>query len=184
MPKVRFSWLIVVNSTLCFMKKDHNGRIHLDIKPFHLHVLIREAASLSKCLCMYKGFGFSMEVGRSLPNLVMGDERRVFQVILHMVGNLLSDSNQDGLVTLKIFLESRTRGSGGVDDQHLGWATWRSNSPDGYVYIRLEVGITNSVSHLARSVSRVQLGGRRYNSNGVEEGLSFSVCKRLVQVGS
>lgn len=163
--------------------KDHNGRFPLHIKRFHLHALIREVASLSKCLCIYKGFGFSIEVDRSLPNLVMGDERRVFQVILHMVGNLLTDSNQGGLVTLRVLLENGTReGGGGTGDQHLRWATWRSNSSDGDVYIRFEVGISNNVSQSEGSVSRVQLGGRRYNSEGAEEGLSFSICKRLVQV--
>lgn len=164
------------------LKKDHNGRFPLDIKLFHLHAMIREAASLSKCLCIYKGFGFSIEVDRSLPNLVMGDERRVFQVILHMVGNLLTDSNQGGLVILKIFSENGIQGAGGAAD-HLR-ATWRSNSSDCDVYIRFEVGICNNVSHSEGSVSRVQLGGRRYNTDGVEEGLSFSICKRLVQVVS
>ncbi|KAK4800800.1 hypothetical protein SAY86_021287 [Trapa natans] len=181
-----FAWLMIMYvSEMCYlvlMEKDHNGRFQLDLKPFDLHALIREAASLSKCLCIYKGLGFSMEVDRSLPNIVLGDERRVFQVILHMVGNLLSSANGDGLVTLRIFLESRTHGSGEADDHHLRWATRISNSSDGNAYIRFEVGITGGVSHLVGLASRVQLGGGRYNSDGFEGRLSFSICKRLVQL--
>ncbi|KAK4760206.1 hypothetical protein SAY87_023337 [Trapa incisa] len=168
----------LINDVMDIRAKDHNGRFPLEVKLFHLHAMIREAASLSKCLCIYKGFGFSTEVDRSLPDLVMGDERRVFQVILHMVGNLLTDSNQGGLVMLRIFLDNGNQGAG----DHMRWATWRSNTSDGDVYVKFEVGISNDSSHSECSVSRVQLGGRRYNSNGVEEGLSFSICKRLVQL--
>ncbi|XP_031396433.1 ethylene receptor 2 isoform X2 [Punica granatum] len=173
----------LINDAMDIRGKEQN-RFPLDVKPFRLHAMIREAASLSKCLCIYKGFGFLIEVDRSLPDLVMGDERRIFQVILHMVGNLLTDSNQGGLLTLRIFSESGTKGvgGGGAGDHHLWWATWRSSSAEGDVYIRFEVGVSNNISPKEGSVSRVQLGGRRYNSDGVEEGLSFSICKRLVQL--
>ncbi|KAK4755700.1 hypothetical protein SAY87_009457 [Trapa incisa] len=172
----------LMNDVMDIWGKDQDGRFSLEVKQFHLHAMIREAASLSKCLCIYKGFGFSIEVDRSLPDVVMGDERWVFQVILHMVGNLLSDSNQGGLVILRIFSDNGNQGAGGGVGDHLRWATWRSNASDGYVYIRFEVGISNDISHSEGSVSNVQLGGRRYYSNGVEEGLSFSICKRLVQL--
>ncbi|XP_030456814.1 ethylene receptor 2-like [Syzygium oleosum] len=161
------------------MSTKNSGRFPLEVRPFSMHNMIREAACLAKCLCIYKGFGFELDVDKSLPNNVMGDERRVFQVILHMIGNLLNDSNQGGLVTLRI-LREKASGSQGRYDR--GWASWRPESSDRCVRIKFEVGIRDDSSLLERSVSTVQLGGRKYNSDGVEEGLSFSICKRLVQL--
>ncbi|KAI3442050.1 Ethylene receptor [Psidium guajava] len=161
------------------MSTKNSGRPPLEVRSFSMHDMIREAACLAKCLCIYKGFRFELDVDRSLPNNVMGDEKRVFQVILHMMGNLLNDSNQGGLVTLRIL---REKGSGSHGRYDRGWTTWRPESSDKCVRIKFEVGISNDSSLLERSVSTIQLGGRKYNSDGVEEGLSFSICKRLVQL--
>ncbi|XP_048130779.1 ethylene receptor 2-like [Rhodamnia argentea] len=168
----------LINDVVDMSTKD-SGRCPLEVRSFSMHDMIREAACLAKCLCIYKGFRFELDVDRSLPNNVMGDERRVFQVILHMMGNLLNDSNQGGLVTLRIL---REKGSGSQGRYNRGWAIWRPESSDKGVRIKFEVGISNDGSLLERSVSTIQLGGRKYNSDGVEEGLSFSICKRLVQL--
>lgn len=161
------------------MSTKNSGRFPLEVRSFSMHDMIREAACLAKCLCIYKGFSFELDIDRSLPNNVMGDERRVFQVILHMIGNLLNDSNQGKLVTLRI-LREKASGSQGRYDR--GWVTWRSESTDRGVRIKFEVGISDDISLLERSVSTIQLGGRKYNSDGVEEGFSFSICKWLVQL--
>ena len=52
------------------------GRFPVKMMSFQLHSLIREASCLVNCLCVYKGFRFSMDVPNSLTNLVMGDEKR------------------------------------------------------------------------------------------------------------
>ncbi|KAJ8747713.1 hypothetical protein K2173_013165 [Erythroxylum novogranatense] len=79
----------LINDVMEISAKD-NGRFPLEMRPFQLHSMIREASCFAKCLCVYQGFGFETEVQSSLPDLVIGDERRAFQVILHMVGHLLN----------------------------------------------------------------------------------------------
>lgn len=152
--------------------------LELEMRSFRLHSMIKEAACLAKCLCAYKGFGFSFEVQRSLPDNVMGDERRVFQVILHMVGSLLNDINQGGGYALfRVVAES---GSQGRNDQR--WGNWRQSSSDGDTYIRFEIGINTSNSQSEGSTPNVLSGDRRYASDGAEECLSFTICKKLVKV--
>ncbi|KAL3648802.1 Enoyl-[acyl-carrier-protein] reductase [NADPH, B-specific] 2, mitochondrial [Castilleja foliolosa] len=153
-----------------------NGRFPLVMRSFQLHSMVREAACLSKCLCAYRGYDFSVEVDKSLPNHVMGDDRRVFQVILHMVGNLLNKSRGGGLLVLRVYLAS---GSQGWNEQR--WAHWRSNSSDGYAYIRVEVGICHTGSRAEDKFSVVTYGGHIY-FGGAEGSMSFSTCKRLVQL--
>ncbi|KAJ4722633.1 Ethylene receptor [Melia azedarach] len=166
----------LINDVMDISSKD-SGRFPLEIRSFRLHSMIKEAACLARCLSIYRGFGFSIEVERSLPDHVMGDERRVFQVILHMVGNLLNSNNRGGTVMFRVVLES---GSQERNDQR--WATWRQSSVDGDVYIKFEIGIYEGGSKSEGSTSAVQLGGKRGANDGIEDRMSFSVCKKLVQL--
>ncbi|KAJ7979913.1 Ethylene receptor [Quillaja saponaria] len=166
----------LINDAMDSSIKD-NRRFLLEVKSFGLHAMIKEAACLAKCLCVYRGFSFAVEVEKSLPDNVMGDERRVFQVILHMVGNLLNGNNGGGIAILRVSSES---GSQGRSDQR--WTTWRLNSSDGDVYIRFEIGINNTGSQLEDSISEGPFGNRRHTSDRVEEGLSFNICRKIVQL--
>lgn len=161
---------VLINDVMDTSPKD-SGRFPFEMRSFRLHSMVKEAACLAKCLCVYRGYHFAIEVEKSLPDNVMGDERRVFQVILHMVGNLLNGGNGRGCLTLKVFSES---GSQGRNDQR--WGTWRPNSSDGYVYVKFEIGINNTGPQLESS------GDQRNWTGGIEEGLSFSVCRKLVQM--
>ncbi|KAJ1391825.1 Signal transduction response regulator, receiver domain [Sesbania bispinosa] len=98
-----------------------DGRFPLEMKPFGLHGMIKEAAC---------------------------DEKRVFQVILHMVGSVINGDHGGGILVLRVFAET---GSQGRNDQ--GWATWRPSSSSG-----------------------------DHTSDRVEERLSFSICKRIIQL--
>ncbi|KAG8373151.1 hypothetical protein BUALT_Bualt12G0141100 [Buddleja alternifolia] len=151
-----------------------NGRFPLEIRPFQLHSMIKEAACLSKCLCSYRGYDFVIDIDTALPNHVMGDERRVFQVILHMVGNLLYGSQGGGCITLRLYSASVSEG---WNEQR--WAHRRLNSSGGYFYIRLEVGICHAGETQIQPV--IPYGGERYYSE-VEECMSFNACRKLVQL--
>ena len=100
-------------------------------------------------------------------------------MILHMVGNLLKGNKGAGIVILRAFSES---GSQGRNDQK--WATWRQSPPDGDVYVRFEIRMSDSGPQPEGAISTaVHAAGRRYTSEGIQEGLSFTICKKLVQVG-
>uniref|UniRef100_A0A1J3CKM9 Ethylene receptor n=1 Tax=Noccaea caerulescens TaxID=107243 RepID=A0A1J3CKM9_NOCCA len=160
-----------------------DGRFVTEMKPFSLHRTIREAACLARCLCLYNGFRFEVDAEKSLPENVVGDERRVFQVILHMVGSLVKPrKGQEGLlVTFRVLKE---RGSLDRSDQR--WAAWRSpaSSADGDVYIRFEMNVENDDDDDdSSSQSRDQeVGDMRFSGYGLGQDLSFGVCKKVVQL--
>ena len=136
------------------------------MRPFNLHSMIREAACLAKCLFVYQGIGFSPDVQSSLPGHVIGDERRTFQVLLHMVGYLLHVM-RGGSVVFRISAEN---GSGGKNDK---WGMWRPGATNDFVSIKFEFDISGGhPTDVAR----------RTHSDGNKEGLCFSMCKRLAQV--
>ena len=154
------------------------GKFPLEMKTFQLHSMIKEASCLIKCLCINKGFGFALDIQNSLPNQVIGDERRIFQVLLHMVGHLLNVSDGGGSVIFRVVSEG---GNEGLNDKILG--TWRPSVNEEYVSIKFEIELGDQGSQSNDgSITTIHFTGRRHNSNNVKEGLSFSMCRKLVQV--
>ncbi|KAJ6694127.1 hypothetical protein OIU85_004870 [Salix viminalis] len=166
----------LINDVMEISAED-TGSFPLEMRPFRLRSMIKEASCLAKCLCVYKGFGLELDVQSSLPDLVIGDERRAFQVILHMVGYLLNIYDGGRNV---IFRVSSENGSEGKTGRMLG--TWKPNAPDEFVCIKFDVEISEGSSLSDVASSTTNYSGRRQNSAEVKEGQSFSMCKRLVQM--
>jgi ethylene receptor len=155
-----------------------SGRFPLEMKSFGLHNMLKEAACIAKCMSLCKGLGFKVEVDKSLPNHVIGDEKRVFQVILHMVGNLIDGNHGGGILVFRVFAESGSRGR----TEH-GYATWRPSSSCGDVHIKFDVRINSSDLELETSVSSGQLASRLRTSDPTfEEKMSFSICQKIIRV--
>ncbi|GAB2294495.1 Enoyl-[acyl-carrier-protein] reductase [NADPH, B-specific] 2, mitochondrial [Dionaea muscipula] len=166
------------------------------IRSFRLHKLIREAGCLAKCLCVHKCFDFIIDVDTSLPDRVMGDERRVFQVILHMVGNLLDNNKTGGgggggggggTLTFRVFSQHEHGSQGTANDKRC--ALRRSNSSDGHVKVRFEVEIVSNDPFPLADDDSVGVGpsqcsdqSERRTSDVVQGDLSFSMCQKLVQL--
>ncbi|KAK1578547.1 hypothetical protein Q3G72_031127 [Acer saccharum] len=167
----------LVNDVMEIAAKD-DGRFPLEMRHFRLHSMIKEASCLAKCLSAYKGFGFELDVQTSLPDQVLGDERRTFQVILHMVGYLLNiHDGRGGTVAFRVFSDS------GVEEKNdKMMAMWRSNMLSDYVNLKFEIEISGGSSKSDGSIATKQLSAWRHNSNEIKEGLSFKMCKKLVQM--
>jgi ethylene receptor len=167
----------LINDVMDISAEDNTGRFPLGMRPFRLRSMIKEACCLAKCLCVYKGFDFELDVQSSLPDLVIGDERRAFQVILHMVGYLLNIYDGGGNVIFRVFSGSDSEGK---TDRMLGM--WKSNAPDEFVCIKFDMEIREGSSLSDGASSTTNSSGRRQNSAEAKEGLGFIMCKRLVQV--
>ncbi|KAK9672829.1 hypothetical protein RND81_12G127600 [Saponaria officinalis] len=168
---------LLINDVMDDSPKE-SGRFPSEIRSFRLHALVTEAGCFAKSLCAQKGFGFNIEVDKALPDNVLGYEKRVFQVILHMVGNLVENNNDGGLLVFRVYSQ---HGSQGRNDQR--WATWRSGSSDGYVYVRFEVEITNNAAMLfGDSVVSRKCSSQRRNREIMDRDLSFVICQKLIQL--
>lgn len=163
----------LINDVMEISAKD-NGRFPLEMRPFRLHSMIKEASCLAKCLCVYKGFGFAVDIRNPLPDQVIGDEKRTFQVVLHMVGYLLNIFDGSGSFIFRVSSESE---SDGKNDKT--WGIWR---PDEYACIKFEIEISDGGSLSYGSSTAIEFAGRKHSSGENKEGLSFSMCKKLVQV--
>ncbi|KAK7269123.1 hypothetical protein RIF29_21839 [Crotalaria pallida] len=157
------------------ISENEKGGFRLEMKPFILHSMMREVACIAKCLCVYKGFGFEIDVPTSLPNEVIGDEERAFQVIMHIIGYLLNIYHRGNLF-LQVSL-----GSGGGNKDDGNFEIWRSRNQNEHVHIKFDFQISGSPQS-DESISSKHYAGRRHYNNETKQGLSFSLCQKLVQM--
>ncbi|KAJ6851389.1 ethylene receptor 2-like [Iris pallida] len=150
----------------------NSERLTLELRSFQLHSMLKEAASVARCLCYCKGFGFRFQVENVLPDRVMGDEKRIFQVILHMVGNLIN-GNSEAFMSFRVcsFIEDKDR-------PEQGWMPWKSNFSEGYSCVKFEIRIQRLQYDPSSSAQLV----KQPNSEVFDTGLSFSMCKRIAQM--
>ncbi|RRT68778.1 hypothetical protein BHE74_00004340 [Ensete ventricosum] len=111
----------------------NSERVSLVMRPLNLHSMIKEAITAAKCLCDSRRFGFSFQVENEVPDQVVGDEKRIFHVILHMVGTVLNGCDEGSLMF-------RVMGYQGVSDKEdQAWVPWKSNFSDGYACVKFEM---------------------------------------------
>ncbi|GAB4836042.1 CUGBP Elav-like member 2 [Ancistrocladus abbreviatus] len=153
-----------------------DGRFPLYTRSFHLHPMIKEASSLAKSFFTYEGFSFSLDIQRTLPDLVIGDERRTFQVLLHMLGHLLRVSSKCGSVVFRVFSESGSEGNNDKRD------LWRAAAICECINVKFEFEINKGGSAVDDTVLASWNANRRLYNDVNKEGLSFSMCKKLAQM--
>jgi ethylene receptor len=149
---------------------------HLSLvrRPFNLHSFIKEAVSVVRCLTGCKGVDFEFQVDKSLPERIIGDEKRVFHILLHMVGTLIDRCNA-GCLSLYVNIYNE------LEERHnQDWMLRRANFSGGYACVKFEIRIRKSKDILLSSPSN-QIGQGRKTNNS-EMGLSFNMCKKIVQV--
>ena len=78
----------------------------------------------------------------------------------------------------RVFSESDSEGRADKVQQGI----WRSSVADDFASIKFEFKISKGGSQSFGSTSEIDYATRRHNSNEIKESLSFSICKRLVQV--
>lgn len=158
------------------MQTSTMNREHLSLvrRPFSLHSLIKEAVSVVRCLSGAKGVDFEFQVDNSLPERVVGDEKRVFHIVLHMVGTLIHQCSA-GCLSLHV------NSYNDMEERHnQDWMLQRANLSAGYVCVKFMIRIRKSEDNLlGSSSSKIS---QEPNASSSEMGLSFNMCKKIVQM--
>jgi len=128
-------------------------------KPFSPQTLIQQAASGMDILAQKKGLEFSVEVDPSLPQEIYGDDRRIRQVIINLIGNAIKFT-KEGSVRLIV--------------SHPETKLWEIQVKDTGVGIPKE-----AQSYIFEPFRQVHAANTRDN-RGV--GLGLSITKQLVEL--
>ncbi len=93
--------LLALINDLLDIAKVESGKRELCKKDFNLPSLLINVSEIINIRAKHKGIHFYLESADDLPNGVHGDERRLRQVLLNLLGNAIKFTDQ-GSITLKI----------------------------------------------------------------------------------
>ncbi|HEY0570312.1 MAG TPA: histidine kinase dimerization/phospho-acceptor domain-containing protein, partial [Enterovirga sp.] len=92
--------LTIVNDILDFSKIEA-GEVELSYEPFSTRALIDNAVSIIRSVSDKKGLPIQVRIGSDVPDILVGDEARLRQVILNLLNNAVKFT-PDGEVTLEL----------------------------------------------------------------------------------
>lgn len=99
--------LTVINDVLEIAKIE-SGRLQLDTAPFDLGNLVRNASELMQLRAQQKGLWLRLEQAPDVPRYIKGDEARLRQILLNLVGNAVKFTERGG-VTIRLHLKRGAR---------------------------------------------------------------------------
>ncbi|KAL9251255.1 Ethylene receptor-like protein [Drosera capensis] len=155
-----------------------DGTLELDNATFDLHAVFREVVSLIKPIASVKKLSLTLMLTPELPVTVIGDEKRLMQTILNVVGNAVKFT-KEGYVSV---IASVARPESLRD--------WRSlevysTSNSGHFYLRVQVkdsgcGIKpEDTPHIFNMFTQPKNNTSRANGS---VGLGLAICKRFVNL--
>ena len=94
------SLLVLINDILDLAKIEA-GKLELDIMPFQLESLVKSAEAMFRSKAMEKNNDLIYQLDPALPEHLMGDENRLRQILVNLVGNALKFTSR-GEVSIKV----------------------------------------------------------------------------------
>nr|CAB3449338.1 unnamed protein product [Digitaria exilis] len=156
-------------------------------RPFELRTLVRDAASVGGCLAGCRGLGFSHWLeASSLPEWVVGDDKRVFHLLLHIVGVVLSRCHRHVAGGVLSFSACSCNSIAGDDQDRILVGERAKISGGNHVFVKFQVGITRTgesdpAGSLLPSSCLPSSSGYTPDFGGPDMWLSTAVCKRIAQ---
>ena len=157
--------LAIINDILDFSKIDA-GKLELHLKPYRFRNFLDRTLSIIKPTAERKDLHFVLEVDDSIPEVVVGDEVRLSQVLLNLVGNAIKFTGA-GAVMLRI-----KRAPEPLAEQH----------QTRILFSIIDTGIgvpADFVPRLAEPFSQADASSTR-SFGGT--GLGLSISKRLIEL--
>lgn len=96
------SLLTIINDILDFSKLE-SGQVELDPKPFDLKSLLDDTQDLLKIKAEEKRLYLSMGYPDDVPHHFIGDDNRLRQIILNVLGNAIKFTNEGGVTITTAF---------------------------------------------------------------------------------
>ncbi len=88
--------LTVIQNILDFTKME-SGKMTLNQDPFSLQVTLEETLQLFLRQCQQQELDVRWQLDQALPALVVGDEGRLKQVLLNLIGNAVKFTEKGGI---------------------------------------------------------------------------------------
>ncbi|MBF0612133.1 MAG: response regulator [Magnetococcales bacterium] len=152
--------LAVINDVLDFSRIE-SGRFTIADIPFSPRHVVEETSGLMQVAAEEKGLTLSVDIAASIPESIVGDDGRVRQVLINLLGNAIKFTHQ-GRVNVTLTLDLQKPGTllFSVADTGIGIA---------------QEHVNHIFEHFAQADSGI---ARRYGGTG----LGLTISKRLVDL--
>ncbi|HEX9923452.1 MAG TPA: ATP-binding protein, partial [Anaerolineae bacterium] len=74
-----------------------SGKITLAINPFDLMDMVNQVENKMTVLARAKGLTFSMDIAADLPSTLVGDQKRLQQILINLIGNAIKFTKSGGV---------------------------------------------------------------------------------------
>lgn len=167
----------LINDVLDLSKLE-DGSLELDTGMFNLQATFREVVNLVKPIAFVKKLSMTLTLSLDLPVYAAGDEKRLLQIILTVVGNALKFT-KEGYVSIDVSVAK--------PEYIRDWQSseFRPLSTDGHSYLRVQVkdsgcGINpHDIPLLFTKFAESRSASNRHKGGA---GLGLAICKRFVNL--
>ncbi len=90
--------LLALINDILDLSKIEAGKLQLSVEPFSLRETIAELATTQGPLLRQRGLPLRLEIDDTLPELLLGDQTRVAQILLNLLGNAIKFTRQGEIV--------------------------------------------------------------------------------------
>ncbi|GLT25027.1 hypothetical protein SLA2020_001830 [Shorea laevis] len=153
-----------------------DGSLQLEFGTFNLHSVFREVLNLVKPIVSVKRLLVTLNLAPDVPEYAIGDEKRLMQTILNVVGNAVKFS-KEGSITITAFVakSESLRDSRAPD--------FFPVPSDNHFYLHVQVkdsGAGISPQDIPKLFTKFAQTQSTKNSGG--SGLGLAICKRFVNL--
>ena len=91
-------YLLALINDVLEMAKIEAGRLQLDVAPFDLGAMVRDAADMMRLRAEEKGLRLQLDQSSAFPRYIKGDEARLHQILVNLVGNAVKFTRHGGVI--------------------------------------------------------------------------------------
>ncbi|RZC75950.1 hypothetical protein C5167_001789 [Papaver somniferum] len=152
-----------------------DSKLELKSRNFSLYAMLKEAANVSKLLCACKKSDFEIIVSAQVPDKVIGDETRILQAILYMVGKILGVGDCS-VVVFQIYAENDLQD--GLDPKYFAW---KQDPVPKFAYLHFEV-CRRDLREGGGSSLWIRNENEHFGNADGGRGTQFNICEKLAEL--
>ncbi|KAL3613723.1 mitochondrial 2-enoyl thioester reductase [Castilleja foliolosa] len=155
-----------------------DGSLQLEMGTFSIHSLFREALNLIKPIASVKRLYVTLSSSQDLPEYAVGDEKRLMQVLLNVVGNAVKFTKEGGISISAFVAKSDSLRDPRAPD-------FFPIPSDNHFYLRIEVKDTGSginPQEIPKIFMKFLQSQPLAAKNSGGSGLGLAICKRFVNL--
>lgn len=155
-----------------------DGSLELDTATFNLHALFKEVLNLIRPVASVKRLFVTLSLSSELPEFAVGDEKRLMQIILNIIGNAVKFSKEGSIsISATVAKPDSLRDPRAPDFFPL--------LSDNNFFMRVQVkdtGMGISQQDIPKLFTKFAENQSPANRNTGGSGLGLAICKRFVNL--